>query len=69
MTRDIAKFVKDCIKCMSSKPKMGTCEPTAITPTPQKPFDSIIVDTIGPMPTTINGNKYAITLICDFSKY
>lgn len=69
MTRDIAKFVKKCEKCMLSKPKRGTREPMAITPTPQKPFDSIIVDTIGPMTTTNDGNKYAITLICDLTKY
>lgn len=69
MTRDIAKFVKNCKECMLSKPKMGTREPMAITPTPQKPFDSIIVDTIGPMPTTHDGNRYAITIVCDMSKY
>lgn len=69
MTRDIAKYVKHCKECMLSKPKMGTREPMAVTPTPQKPFDSIIVDTIGPMPTTHGGNRYAITLICDLSKY
>lgn len=69
MTKDIAKFVKTCKQCMLSKPKTGTREPMAITPTPQKPFDGIIVNTIGPMQTTHEGNKYAITLICDLSKY
>lgn len=69
MSKDIAKVIGSCKECMLCKPKMGTREPMAITPTPQKPFDSIIIDTIGPMPTTHSGNKYAITLICDLSKY
>lgn len=40
-----------------------------ITPTPQKPFDRIVVDSIGPLPLTTSGNKYAVTIICDLTKY
>ena len=40
-----------------------------ITETPNKPFDIVCVDTIGPFPRSIHGNKYAVTLICDLTKY
>jgi len=29
----------------------------------------MIVDTVGPLPKSENGNKYAVTLICDLTKY
>lgn len=44
-------------------------EPLTLTKTPQKPFDVIVIDTIGPLTTSNYGNKYAVTMICDLSKY
>jgi len=34
-------------------------------------FDRVIVDTIGPLPKSeqMNKNEYAVTLICDLTKY
>jgi len=32
-------------------------------------FDRVIVDTIAPLPKSEQGNEYAVTLICDLSKY
>ena len=69
MSRDVAKFVKSCEKCLLNKVKIGNREPLLLTKTPQKPFDRIIVDTIGPLCTTEKGNKYAVTAICDLTKY
>jgi len=40
-----------------------------ITDTPINAFDRVIVDTIGPLPKSENGNEYAVTLICDLTKY
>lgn len=40
-----------------------------ITETPQKPFDVVIIDLIGPLPLSNNGNEYALTMICDMTKY
>lgn len=69
LTRDIAKYVKNCMKCQLNKPKRKNKEPMFITPTPCKPFDVIIVDTIGPLPTSHSGNQYAVTMMCDLTKY
>lgn len=69
MSKDVMKLVKNCKQCMLNKPRPGTREPMAITPTPQGAFDCVIMDTIGPMQKTIYGNSYAITLICDLTKY
>jgi len=32
-------------------------------------FDRVIVDMIGPLPKSEQGNKYAATVICDLTKY
>lgn len=69
MSKDVAKIVRECNACKLNKPRPGTREPMAITPTPQKALEYIILDTIGPMNKTIYGNVYALTLICDLTKY
>lgn len=69
MSKDIAKYIKNCPKCILNKVKSSTREPMHLTPTPQKPFDVIIVDTIGPLQVSDSGNKYAVTMICDLTKY
>lgn len=69
MKRDIAKFVQNCTNCNVNKPRNKVKVPLCITSTPQKPFDIVIVDTIGKLPKSNNGNFYAITVLCDLTKY
>lgn len=69
MTKDVAKFVADCNNCQINKPKPYNKEPLVLTPTPQKPFDIIILDTIGSLTKSNNGNQYAVTIMCDLTKY
>lgn len=69
MRRDVASHVDKCDSCKKNKPKYKTKIPLKKTTTPQKPFDVIIVDTIGPLPKSINGNTYAITIMCALTKY
>lgn len=69
MSRDVAKFVKNCEKCLLNKIKIGSKEPLVMTETPAKPFDKVVIDTIGPLPVSEAGNKYAVTIICDLTKY
>lgn len=69
MSRDITRFVKNCTSCKMAKPTNRNKEPMMLTKTPQKPFDIVEIDTIGPLPRTINGNVYAVTILCQLSKY
>ncbi|HBK82994.1 MAG TPA: hypothetical protein DDZ41_05260 [Flavobacterium sp.] len=69
MSRDISTYVNNCEKCKLNKPKNKHIEPLQITYTPQKPFELVIVDTIGPLTMSTYGNKYAVTMICDLTKY
>jgi len=49
--------------------KTHTKTPVIITDIPINAFDKGIVDTIGPLPKSDNSNEYAVTLICDLTKY
>ena len=69
MLKDIIKFVQSCKDCQTNKTRPRTRENLTITPTPQSAFDIVIVDTIGPLPKSDKGNVYAVTLICDLTKY
>lgn len=69
MTYDIAKFIKNCEKCQHNKVRLSNKEPMILTKTSQKPFDVVIIDTVGPLPTSQQGNRYALTMICDLTKY
>jgi len=69
MTREITEYIRKCPKCQKAKIMKHTKTPLSITETPISAFDRVIVDTIGPLPKSENGNEYAVTLICDLTKY
>ena len=69
MLNDVLNYVKNCKACQLNKTKSGTKEKLSITPTPQSAFDIVLVDTIGPLPKSYRGNVYAVTLMCDLTKF
>lgn len=69
MTKDVAKFIQNCENCRVNKHKVYTREPMVITETPCRPFDLVVIDTIGPLTTSNRGNVYTVTMICDLTKY
>lgn len=69
LSKDVANTLKNCPQCIQNKVKSATREPMKLTPTPQTAFDIVIVDTIGPLQKSDNGNQYAVTMICDLTKY
>ena len=40
-----------------------------ITDRPERSFDTVVVDTIGPPPKAEIDCQYAVTMICNLSKY
>lgn len=69
MYNDITLFVNKCHKCQINKAKTRNIEKMIITKTPQASFDKLIIDTVGPLPSSDNQNKYVLTAMCDLSKY
>ena len=69
MKKTITHYVEQCLSCKINKHAIPLRTPAIVTTTPNKPFDVVSLDTIGPFPITESGNRYAITLQCDLSKY
>lgn len=69
MSKDISQYVDNCRQCQTNKAANRSKEPMCLTSTPAKPFDTIIVDTVGPLPITEQNNKYLLTIMCDHSKF
>lgn len=69
MNKQVRKFIRACPKCQVNKSKQFVKQPITLTDTPQMPFDKVSIDTIGPLITSSNGNKYALSLMCELSKY
>lgn len=69
MKRDVTTYVKSCTKCKENKSYQNVREELTITNTPQKAFDTVVVDTVGPFVKSYNGFTYAIMIICDLTKY
>lgn len=69
MTKDVTLYVRNCKSCQTNKAMPKTREKLTITNTPQRAFDIVIADTIGPFIKSNNGNEYAVTIICDLTKY
>ena len=63
------KMLQSLLKTVRHVYKHGSKEPMLITKTPQKPFDIVVIDTIGPLPVTSNRYRYILTIICDQTKY
>lgn len=69
MKGSISRFVKACESCKKNKTIRHTKERMMVTTTPSSPFEIISIDTVGPLPITTKGNRYAISIQCDLSKY
>lgn len=69
MHKDIGNKILACNKCKLAKPSRTNREFLKHTKTPQKPFDLVQIDTIGPLQQSNHGHKYAVTLQCELTKY
>ena len=60
MWRDIKYHISNCITCSKNLPNVS-CHPQLHLENPKIPFACIAIDTIGKLPTTSSGNRYALT--------
>lgn len=68
MTKDIRQFVKTCPSCSLRRaggPK-APLQPVAI---PERPFERVSLDIVGPLPRTGSGYKYLLTFIDHLTRY
>ena len=68
MQRDINYHISNCITCSKNLPNIS-CHPQLNLETPKVPFTCIAINTIGKLPTTSSGNRYALTCIDLLTSY
>lgn len=70
MKTDISKYIQKCKICLQSKPEQkapaGYMLPRSIT---DKPWKTVAMDLIGPLPTSKHGNRFILVVVDVFSKF
>ncbi|HBS53814.1 MAG TPA: hypothetical protein DD806_07425 [Flavobacterium sp.] len=69
LKQTVVNFVKNCTDCKLNKVTSKIKEPMKITKTPNKSFEIIALDTIGPFSKTPKNNRYALTIQDELTKY
>lgn len=68
MNKMVKNYVRTCSSCQKKKQIKHTKEPLTITDTPSKSFDTIVIDTVGPLRPSKNF-RYILTAQCELTKY
>lgn len=68
LSKDVGNFVRGCLQCQKVKINRYTSAPLNSYTTPDKRFQHINIDLIGPLPTSA-GNRYCLTCIDRFSRW
>ncbi|KHJ80511.1 integrase core domain protein, partial [Oesophagostomum dentatum] len=71
MYQTVVSYVKSCPSCQNVKTPAGNIirEELGAFPIPQRPFERVHTDIIGPLPQCIYGNRYISITVCAFSKF
>lgn len=70
MKEQITEYIRNCKGCQELKlVRVKTKAPMIITDTLIKLFDTISIDTAGSLPSTLEGNKYILTIQDNLTKY
>ena len=64
----IKYHISNCVTCSKNLPNTS-CHPWLHLEIPKVPFACIAIDTIGKLPTTSSGNRYALTCIDLLTSY
>ena len=68
MQKHIKYHISNCITCSKNLPNVS-CHLQLHLENPKVPFACIAIDTIGKLPTTSSGNRYALTCIDLLTSY
>lgn len=69
MKKDVREYVKKCVKCQKNKFGRSVTMPLKLTTVSDNPFDKIFVDIVGPLPVSLNGNKYILSMVDDLTRF
>lgn len=58
MRKFIFDYVKTCLDCQRYKPSNQQPKGLLLTPAPQRRFETLSIDLVGPFPTSVEGNRW-----------
>lgn len=67
--KDVKQFVSSCIVCQKFKGKAHPLCPLGRYPVPNKKFQSVAIDLIGPLEVTERGHRYILTCVDFLTRY
>lgn len=68
MRKEVFEYTRKCVKCQLNKAHAKTKQPMTITDTPQKAYDVLELDTVGPL-IPCQGFRYILTMQCVLTKF
>lgn len=71
LRQDVAKFIRNCRVCLSVKPeqKPPAGQMLSVAPTLDRPWQTLSIDLMGPLPRTSSGYSYILSVLDVFSKF
>lgn len=68
---DVAQYCRTCHTCQLAGKPNQTIRPAPLHPIPAigQPFERVIIDCVGPLPRTKNGNQYLLTIMCAATRF
>ncbi|XP_064482847.1 uncharacterized protein LOC135395680 [Ornithodoros turicata] len=68
--RDVENYVRACDTCQRvGKPNERCKAPLTLVPIISEPFQRLVIDVVGPLPTSKSGSRYVLTMICPATKF
>lgn len=68
MYRMVKNYISKCDRCQRNKQIRHTREPLCVTDTPTQSFETVVIDTVGPLRPSMN-YRYILTMQCELTKY
>lgn len=70
LKQDVRNYIKTCTLCQKNKiSNKHVRSPMVVTSTSSRPFEKVILDIVGPLPKSLSGNCFVLTLQDDLSKF
>ena len=69
MYKEVLKFVKACELCITFKVQKKPKNASIRTTTSVHPMACLQCDLVGPLPITLKGNQYILTVICELTRW
>ncbi|KAM7281438.1 uncharacterized protein ISCGN_006045 [Ixodes scapularis] len=68
--KEAEQFVRSCDTCQrTGRPNERRKAPLTLVPIITEPFKRLVIDVVGPLPTTKTGFRYLLTILCPASKF